>query len=48
MTVDLEDASTHTDFEVIEFADEVYSKSLSVRADNSYHVEQYEIFAQDY
>jgi len=36
------------DFGMIEYAEEAFSKSLSVRADNSYHVEQYEIFAQDY
>ncbi|MCT4641759.1 MAG: Rne/Rng family ribonuclease [Bacteriovoracaceae bacterium] len=36
------------DFEVIESLEERFSKSLVIRADNSYHVEQYEIFTQDY
>ena len=36
------------DFEVIESLEENFGKNLVIRADNSYHVEQYEIFTQDY
>ncbi|MCB9091905.1 MAG: Rne/Rng family ribonuclease [Halobacteriovoraceae bacterium] len=36
------------EFGIIEYAEEAHSKTLSIRADNNYHVEQYEIFANDY
>ncbi len=36
------------DFEVIESLEENFGKNLVIRADNSYHIEQYEIFTQDY
>ncbi len=42
------DRLTSEDFSFIEKIDEVYSKTLLVRAENSYHMEQYEIFAQDF
>lgn len=35
---------TSEDFEVIEHLEESTSKQLVIRADNSYHIEQYEIF----
>ncbi|MBD65673.1 MAG: Rne/Rng family ribonuclease [Halobacteriovoraceae bacterium] len=38
---------TSDDFEVIESLEERYGKQLGIRADNSYHVEQYEIFVQE-
>lgn len=38
---------TSEDFEVIESLEELYGKQLSIRADNSYHIEQYEIFLND-
>lgn len=39
---------TSEDFEVIESLEEAHSKQLQIRADNSYHIEQYEIFTHDY
>ena len=36
---------TGDDFEVIEALEEKHSKQIIIRADNSYHIEQYEIFA---
>lgn len=36
------------DLAIIEKLEEEFSKSLIIRAENSYHIEQYEIFAQDY
>jgi ribonuclease G len=39
---------TSEDFEIIESLEETHSKQLVIRADNSYHIEQYEIFTQDY
>jgi ribonuclease G len=36
------------DIDFIDLLEEKYSKTVSVRADNSYHIEQYEIFTQDY
>ena len=38
---------TGEDFEVIEVLEEKFSKQLIIRADNSYHIEQYEIFANE-
>ncbi len=38
---------TSDDFEVIESLEELFSKNLVIRADNSYHIEQYEIFTHD-
>jgi ribonuclease G len=35
------------DFSLIELIEEQYQKSLVVRSENSYHVEQYEIFAHE-
>jgi ribonuclease G len=35
---------TSDDFEVLEALEEQNGKSLSIRADNSYHIEQYEIY----
>lgn len=37
---------TSEDFEVIESLEDLFSKQLVIRADNSYHIEQYEIFLQ--
>lgn len=39
---------TSEDFEIIESLEENHAKQLTIRADNSYHIEQYEIFTQDY
>lgn len=39
---------TGEDFEVIESLEEAHGKQLTVRADNSYHIEQYEIFTSEY
>ena len=39
---------TSEDFEIIESLEETLGKQLAIRADNSYHIEQYEIFTQDY
>jgi ribonuclease G len=36
------------EFDIIEKLEEEYSKSLVMRAENSYHIEQYEIFAQEF
>lgn len=36
---------TGDDFEVIEALEEMHGKQIIVRADNSYHIEQYEIFS---
>lgn len=38
---------TSEDFAIIEALEEQFGKHLSIRADNSYHVEQYEIFGQE-
>ena len=38
---------TSEDFEVIESLEENLGKQLVIRADNSYHIEQYEIFIND-
>ena len=38
---------TSQDFVIIESLEESLGKQLSIRADNSYHIEQYEIFPQD-
>jgi len=38
---------TGDDFEIIESLEELFSKNLVIRADNSYHIEQYEIFTHD-
>ncbi len=38
---------TGEDFEVVESLEENFSKHLVIRADNSYHIEQYEIFLND-
>jgi ribonuclease G len=35
------------DFNAIEALEETFAKPITVRADNSYHIEQYEIFNQD-
>lgn len=39
---------TSEDFEVIESLEEAHGKQLQIRADNSYHIEQYEIFTHEY
>lgn len=39
---------TSEDFVVLESLEESSDKQLVIRADNSYHIEQYEIFTQDY
>ncbi len=36
------------DLDVIENLEDSYAKSLIMRSENSYHIEQYEIFPQDY
>jgi ribonuclease G len=36
------------DLEIIETLEETFSKSLQIRSENNYHVEQYEIFPQEY
>ncbi len=38
---------TSEDFEIIETLEDSLGKQLSIRADNSYHIEQYEIFLND-
>jgi ribonuclease G len=38
---------TSDEFNIIEFVDENFNKSLMVRADNSYHIEQYDIYTND-
>jgi ribonuclease G len=38
---------TSEDFEIIETLEESLGKQLIIRADNSYHIEQYEIFMND-
>ena len=38
---------TSEDFEIIEAIEENYGAQLVIRADNSYHIEQYEIFAHE-
>ncbi|MDA8793865.1 Rne/Rng family ribonuclease, partial [Bacteriovoracaceae bacterium] len=37
---------TSDDMDLIEEIEETFSKNIIIRADNSYHIEQYEIFAQ--
>ncbi|MGB0452689.1 MAG: Rne/Rng family ribonuclease [Bacteriovoracaceae bacterium] len=37
-----------SEYNMIEELEEKYSKSLQIRSENSYHLEQYEIFPQDY
>ena len=39
---------TSEDFIVLESLEEQFSKQLIIRADNSYHIEQYEIFVNDH
>lgn len=36
------------DFDVIENLEEKFSKTLVIRSENNYHIEQYEIFPQEY
>lgn len=36
------------DLELIETLESAFSKTIQIRSENNYHVEQYEIFAQDY
>lgn len=36
------------DMNVIEMIEETHQKAVTVRAENNYHIEQYEIYAQDY
>lgn len=36
------------DIDITDIVDQSFQKSLSIRADNSYHVEQYEIFTNEY
>jgi len=36
------------DLDIIETLEEKFGKSLLIRSENSYHIEQYEIFPQDY
>lgn len=36
------------DIDITDIVDQMYQKSISIRADNSYHVEQYEIFTNEY
>lgn len=38
---------TSEDFEIIEAIEENYGTQLAIRADNSYHIEQYEIFTHE-
>lgn len=38
---------TSEDFEAMEALEESYGKQLVIRADNSYHIEQYEIYTHD-
>lgn len=38
---------TSEDFEIIEAIEEKHGTQLAIRADNSYHIEQYEIFTHD-
>jgi ribonuclease G len=38
---------TGDDFDIIESIEEKHSKQVIIRADNSYHIEQYEIFIDD-
>ena len=35
------------DFEIIEMIEESFEKQLVIRADNSYHTEQYEIYVHE-
>jgi len=39
---------TGSEFAIPEYVEETFQKTLNVRADNSYHVEQYEIFSNEY
>ncbi len=39
---------TSDEFGIPEYVEETFQKSLTVRADNNYHVEQYEIYSNDY
>lgn len=36
------------DFDFIESLEETYGKSIQIRSENNYHIEQYEIFPQEY
>ena len=36
------------DLDIIENLENVYAKNLIVRSENNYHIEQYEIFAQEF
>lgn len=38
---------TSEDFEIIDVLEETHGKQLVIRADNSYHIEQYEIYTHD-
>lgn len=40
-------ALTSDDFNIIEMVEEKYNKEIIVRADNSYHMEQYEIYTHE-
>ena len=39
---------TSEDFDLIETLEEVHGKSIQIRSENNYHIEQYEIFPQEY
>lgn len=39
---------TSEEFNIIDYAEEVFQKQLTVRADNSYHIEHYEFYSNDY
>ena len=39
---------TGEDFDLIETLEEAFGKSILIRSENSYHIEQYEIFPQEY
>lgn len=36
------------EFDIIDRMEELYSKNLVIRAENNYHIEQYEIYAQEF
>ena len=36
------------DFDFIETLEDTYGKSIQIRSENNYHIEQYEIFPQEY
>ena len=39
---------TSEDFDLIETLEEAHGKSIQIRSENNYHIEQYEIFPQEY